>query len=222
MNILVIGDEESKYLWDYFDKSKLEGVDLILSSGDLSPHYLSFLATFTHAPVLYIHGNHDRCYSSTPPTGCICIEDSIYTYNGIRILGLGGSMRYNSNEYQFSNRQMQKRINKLRFQLWRNKGFDILLTHSPAYHINDAEDLPHVGFTSFVTLLEKYSPKYFIHGHVHATYGGNYKRRSTYNNTLIINSYERYIFHYETGEEYIPELVIPTQPIPDLERKIIL
>ena len=131
-------------------------------------------------------------------------------------------MRYNSNEYQFSNRQMQKRINKLRFQLWRNKGFDILLTHSPAYHINDAEDLPHVGFTSFVTLLEKYSPKYFIHGHVHATYGGNYKRRSTYNNTLIINSYERYIFNYETGEEYIPKLVIPTQPIPDLERKIIL
>ena len=25
---MVIADEESKYLWDFFDKSKLEGVDL--------------------------------------------------------------------------------------------------------------------------------------------------------------------------------------------------
>ena len=35
MRILAIADEESKYLWDYFQKEKLEGIDLILSSGDL-------------------------------------------------------------------------------------------------------------------------------------------------------------------------------------------
>ena len=54
MRILAIADEESKYLWDYFQKEKLEGIDLILSSGDLNPNYLSFLATFTTAPVLYV------------------------------------------------------------------------------------------------------------------------------------------------------------------------
>ena len=37
MRILAIADEESKYLWDYFQKEKLEGIDLILSSGDLKP-----------------------------------------------------------------------------------------------------------------------------------------------------------------------------------------
>ena len=42
MRILAIADEESKYLWDYFQKEKLEGIDLILSSGDLNPNYLSF------------------------------------------------------------------------------------------------------------------------------------------------------------------------------------
>lgn len=42
MKILILADVESKYLWDYFDKSKLEGVDLILSCGDLNPQYLSF------------------------------------------------------------------------------------------------------------------------------------------------------------------------------------
>ena len=55
MRILALADEESKYLWDYFEKSKLEGIDLIISCGDLDPRYLSFLTTFTNAPVLYVH-----------------------------------------------------------------------------------------------------------------------------------------------------------------------
>ena len=37
MKILVLADVESKYLWDYFEKEKLEGIDLILSAGDLKP-----------------------------------------------------------------------------------------------------------------------------------------------------------------------------------------
>ena len=67
MKILTIGDVESKYLWDYFEKSKLEGVDLIISCGDLAAEYLSFLATFTSAPVLYVHGNHDERYAKRFP-----------------------------------------------------------------------------------------------------------------------------------------------------------
>ena len=80
MKILAIADEESKYLWDYFEKSKLEGIDLIISCGDLDPRYLSFLATFTSAPVLYVHGNHDDKYERIPPDGCICIDDKIYVH----------------------------------------------------------------------------------------------------------------------------------------------
>ena len=63
MRILAIADQESSYLWDHFEKSKLEGIDLIISCGDLNPNYLSFLATFTSAPVLYVHGNHDERYN---------------------------------------------------------------------------------------------------------------------------------------------------------------
>ena len=64
MNILVVADEESKSLWDYYEKSKLEDIDLILSCGDLSPSYLSFLVTMSKAPVLYVRGNHDDKYAS--------------------------------------------------------------------------------------------------------------------------------------------------------------
>ena len=78
MKILAIADVESKYLWDYFEKSKLEGIDLIISCGDLDPHYLSFLATFTSAPVLYVHGNHDDKYEKIPPDGCASMIRSMY------------------------------------------------------------------------------------------------------------------------------------------------
>lgn len=197
MRILAIADEESAYLWDYFEKSKLEGIDLIISCGDLKPQYLSFLATFTNAPVIYVHGNHDEKYKHTPPEGCICIEDQIYVYKGVRILGLGGSMEYTAGNHQYTERAMQKRVRKLRRKIFRNKGFDILVTHAPAYGINDGEDLPHRGFQVFNTLIEKYSPKYFLHGHVHMKYGRNHARYNTYQNTKIINAFERCVFEYE-------------------------
>ena len=127
MRIMVIADEESRYLWDFFDKSKLEGIDLIISCGDLHPYYLSFLATFASAPVLYVHGNHDQKYERIPPEGCICIDDKIYVHNGVRILGLGGSMRYRPGSHQFTEHEMRRRIFRLGLPLLWHRGFDILV-----------------------------------------------------------------------------------------------
>lgn len=200
MRILVIADEESKYLWDYYEDGKLKGIDLILSAGDLNPNYLSFLTTFANVPVLYVHGNHDDKYETKPPEGCICIEDQIYVHEGVRILGLGGSMRYKGGQHQYTDREMRKRVRKLWFQLFRHGGFDILLTHAPAYQLNDGRDLPHQGFQVFLELMKKYRPKFFIHGHVHMSYGRQYKRYDKYEDTHVINAYERCIFDYEAED----------------------
>ncbi len=197
MNILAISDKESVSLWDYFDKSKLENVGLIISCGDLDADYLSFLVTFSNVPVLYVCGNHDDDYCRKPPEGCICIEDDIFVYQGIRILGLGGSMRYRDGKHQYTESQMQKRIRRLWWKLKRLGGFDILVTHAPAYGIGDGKDLPHQGFQCFLPFLEKYRPKYFIHGHVHLPYSQSATRTKQYHDTTIINAYERYIFPYE-------------------------
>ena len=196
MKILAIADEESKYLWDYFDKSKIEGIDLIISCGDLNPHYLSFLVTLSSVPVLYVHGNHDGKYENIPPEGCTCIDDEIYVHNGVRILGLGGSMRYKPGPHQYTEWQMRYRIRKLGFKLWRHKGFDILVTHAPAYQVNDLPDLPHRGFAAFLPLLDKYRPKFFLHGHVHANYARGFKRTDTYGETTVVNAYEFYVVEY--------------------------
>ena len=92
MKILLISDEESSYLWDHYQPGRLDGIDLIISCGDLSPEYLSFLVTMGRAPVLYVHGNHDGRYTKRPPEGCKSIEDTIVNINGLRILGLGGCL----------------------------------------------------------------------------------------------------------------------------------
>lgn len=196
MKILVIADEESPYLWDFFEKEKLAGIDLIISCGDLEPTYLSFLATFTSAPVLYVHGNHDDKYERVHPDGCICIEDQVYVHKGVRILGLGGSMNYNYGMHQYTEEQMRYRVWKAIPKILWNGGVDILVTHAPALGINDGEDLPHMGFRAFLMILEKFKPKYFLHGHVHLRYGRKHKRIDTYQETTIINACERYEFEY--------------------------
>ena len=92
MKILLISDEPDPMLWDYYRAGRLDGYDLILSAGDLDASYLSFLVTMGNVPLLYVHGNHDTSYEKRPPEGCECIEDRLYIYKGLRILGLGGSV----------------------------------------------------------------------------------------------------------------------------------
>lgn len=192
MKILILSDVESKYLWDYFEKEKLEGIDLILSCGDLKPQYLSFLASFTKAPVLYVRGNHDDCYEIDPPDGCICIEDSIYNFKGLRIMGLGGSIKYNNGKNQYTQNQMKKRVKRMWFKLMRNHGFDILLTHAPAAGFHEGDDRAHKGFDIFSELIDRYHPKFFIHGHVHKDYSRNFVRQDQIGDTTVINGYERF------------------------------
>ena len=116
MKILVLADQKSKYLYDFYEADKLKDVDLIISCGDLPPEYLSFFVTLCNVPLLYVRGNHDGKYEKTPPEGCICIEDDIYVYQGIRILGLGGSMEYLPRAAnQYSETKMRKRLWKLQY-----------------------------------------------------------------------------------------------------------
>lgn len=197
MKILVVADEESKYLYDYYEPGRLEDIDLILSCGDIAPGYLSFLVTMSHAPVLYVKGNHDRYSEADDMGGCICVEDDIYVYRGIRILGLGGSMRYQPQAAgQYTEWEMSMRIFRLGWKLLWYKGFDILLTHAPAFGLNDGEDPAHRGFQAFNGLLDRFQPRYFVHGHVHMNYGRSFPRLSSYGTTQVINAYESYRFEY--------------------------
>ena len=193
MRILFLSDKESKSYWDFFQKEAFAEIDLIISCGDLDADYLSFLTTMTSLPVLYVRGNHDDKYENHPPEGCICIEDDIFEFQGVRFLGLGGSYRYKKGGNQFTEKEMKDRVRRLWFKLLTKRGFDVLVTHAPAYGVNDGEDLAHRGFETFVKLIRKYNPKYFAHGHVHMNYGRQYPREDLLGETKVINSYISYI-----------------------------
>ena len=192
MKILTVADEECPALWDYYTPGKLDGYDLIISCGDLNAKYLSFLVTMAKCPVLYVPGNHDVNYDRRPPEGCDCIDDQFVTYNGLRILGLGGCRRYSPGKHQYTEREMRRRIAKLRLQLFCMGGVDIVVTHAAPEGLGDDDDPAHWGFTALRELLDRYHPQYLIHGHVHMSYGHDIPREVDYNGCRIINAYERY------------------------------
>ena len=146
VKILAISDVPSKALWDYDTRARLEGIDLILSCGDLPKKYLEYLTNFTAAPILYVHGNHDGSYQTEgEPGGCICVDDQVYTWKGLRIMGLGGSQRYNKEDtYQYTEKAMRRRAHKLEHQAHKKGGIDLLLTHAPAKGLNDGDDREHL------------------------------------------------------------------------------
>ncbi len=189
MKILAVSDTESKYFFEYYTPGKLKDFDLIIACGDLRVSYLEFLVTMARCPLLYVHGNHDDRFPREPE-GCVCIDDCLYEYQGLRILGLGGSYRYGDGEYMYTERQMQRRLRRLRFRIWRKKGFDILVTHAPARGIHDFDTIPHRGFECFTELLDRYRPRLFLHGHIHRSYGADIPRETQYGDTRVVNAYE--------------------------------
>ncbi len=197
MKILAISDVPCSAYYDYYTPGCLDDFDLILACGDLKKAYLEFLVTMAHCPLVYVRGNHDEQYIDKPPEGCICADDDIVVCKGVRILGLGGSYRYKPGDTMYTEKQMRHRLFRLRRKLRKNKGFDILLTHAPARGLNDFDTLPHRGFECFNELLDQYKPKYFIHGHIHLTYGWDIPQKCQYGDTVVINAYERCIIEYD-------------------------
>lgn len=197
MKILLLSDVEDDYLWEYYQPGRLKEYDLMLSAGDLKAEYLRFLVTMGRSPLLYVHGNHDTNYHRDAPEGCECVEDRLVTVNGLRILGLGGSPRYCAGEHQYTEKQMQRRIQKLSFALRRAGGVDIVLTHAPPRNLGDGADMAHRGFEAFYPLLEKWQPAYLVHGHVHMNYNSGHVREQQWGQTRVINAYKRYVLELE-------------------------
>ena len=200
MKILTLSDEECPALYDYYVPGRLAEYDLIISCGDLNAKYLSFIVTMARVPVLYIHGNHDTGYSRTPPEGCDCIEDQLIVYKGVRILGLGGCKKYRDAPHQYTEKEMQTRIRKLRWKLRKHKGVDIVVTHAPPAGIGDSDDVAHQGFEALLSLMDEYKPKYLLYGHVHLSYGIDQTRVRQYGDTQVINTCQRYVLEVPDEE----------------------
>ena len=209
MKLLIVSDEESRKIWEYYEPGMLDAYDLILSCGDLDSDYLQFLCTMSKAPVLYVHGNHDYRYEKKPPEGCISVEDTVYNFRGLRILGLGGSYKYGDKKTMFTESEMHRRARRVKRKIMRSGGFDLLLTHAPAKGFHDGSDFAHQGFRTFLDLMDTYHPRYFVHGHVHKAYSDGYRREDRYGDTTVINAWGTYVL--DIPDELLADRKMPSR-----------
>jgi len=170
----------------YGDKLPTLAPDLVVSCGDLPFDYLEYLVTRANVPLLYVPGNHDPNVKPPDTTwtplhaempvpgaqGCENLDGRVVDVNGVRIGGLGGSLRYKEGPNQYTQAQMLRRAISL--ELWislkrvrRGRKLDILVTHAPPFGVAEAKDETHQGFKAFNRLIKKFHPLLLVHGHVH-------------------------------------------------------
>lgn len=181
--LLTVSDEIVESLWTDRAAERLGHVDLILAAGDLPFDYLDFLTSALDRPLVFVPGNHDAdlsgysrrrglwLHSGFParypgPTGALNADGRVVTVAGLRIAGLGGSIRYNDGPNQWTERQQARRAARL-VRAAHRQTVDVLLTHSPPRKVGDREDPPHRGFECLHTLVERLTPAVLVHGHIH-------------------------------------------------------
>lgn len=212
MKILVISDIEHPALYgDHFDPGRWQHVDLVISCGDLPSAYLSFLVTMLRVPVLYVRGNHDHHYSKEPPEGCDNIDGRLVVHRGVRILGLEGSMWYNGEGVQLTERQMRWKVMRLMPRIWRHGGVDIVATHAPPAGVHEGGWPSHSGFKSFHKVIATGKPAYFLHGHRHTCYG-RCRKETLIGGTSVINIYGYRVLELPEGATVVGRSTTGTVP----------
>ncbi len=194
MRVLTVSDTVVHGLYEEFSPELVSGVELILACGDLPPEYLSFLRDRVDAPLYYVQGNHDIRYRESPPMGCIDANRRLLRVGDYRLLGLSGSRWYNGGINQYHESEMKKIIRGLWLQLRLAGGVDIVISHSPPRHVGDREDPCHKGFACYRTLIRKYAPQWFVHGHIHARFTDKNERITRLHSTKVLNTCGYVIF----------------------------
>ncbi len=184
MKILAISDAWSPPVWEESVLCGAADADVIVSCGDLSQAYLDFVQKELNKPVLYVRGNHDKDVKTVREG--THLDSKIVTFMGVRFLGFDSISR---DGRLFSDKDMTVRTEIMRRIIDRDGGFDVLVTHHPMRGVCDGEDQLHKGYSSFVTLVDEYKPKYMLYGHMHLDFNPNLSRVVNYNDTKLVNAY---------------------------------
>ncbi|OUN89103.1 metallophosphoesterase family protein [[Collinsella] massiliensis] len=188
MRILAISDTEEDRLTTRAGLEALGPLDFIVSCGDLPATYLETIVTLANVPLLYVPGNHDTSYAEHPPLGCTPIDGKLISCCGLRIVGLGGSLRYNDRVYGFTEQEMRWRMYKIALRAKWSGGADLMVTHAPPRGFGDLDDYPHRGFESFNVALDMLRPRLLVHGHVHMEYGRIERERDHPSGARLVNA----------------------------------
>jgi Icc-related predicted phosphoesterase len=192
VKILCISDRVEPVLHGPNLTSYAGGVAIVISCGDLPFDYLDYILTFLGAPVYYVLGNHDPSPDGSGyPEGCTPLAGRVVEAGGLVLAGLSGSRLYSGGPNQYTERQMPRRARALSARILCRKlagrpGPRIFVSHSPPFGFGDDEDPAHIGFASFLSLIDRHEPSLWLHGHVHL-YGPEGQRVVRRGETKVVN-----------------------------------
>lgn len=174
VRILFVADTHNDLQYDDNALSviKNEGYDCCILLGDHSHNDLKLILQYIPSHKIYgILGNHDT-WGQYHRYGVKDIHCRGFLCNGVKIIGLSGSYKYKETDtYAMLTQQESVRLTS------EFPNCDILVTHAKAMDLScDKNNCSHDGLLGIATYIQRCSPTYHVHGHMHV------------NNTEIINN----------------------------------
>jgi Icc-related predicted phosphoesterase len=196
MKILCISDQVEQMLYGPSLNSYAQGVEAVISCGDLPFDYLEYVLTFLGVPLYYVLGNHDPGPDGPEfPAGCTPLDGRVVEVGTgeerVTLAGLSGSSMYSGGPNQYTEGHMGLRAWELSARivgrgLLGRPGPTVFVTHSPPFGLGDRKDPAHVGFGPFLKLIDRHEPALWLHGHVHL-YGPDQQRVTSRGATKVVN-----------------------------------
>jgi len=199
MRTLVISDVITPLLYSPQIKDRFPSVNLIISCGDLPFYYLEYIISLLCTPLFFVRGNHDpeiehgEGMSWTSPGGGQDLHRKVVRYKGLLLAGVEGCLRYREGPFQYTQSEMWLNVSALiPHLLWNRLRYgrylDIFVTHAPPRGIHEMDDLPHQGVDAFRWFIQKFQPRYHLHGHIHVL-KPNIITQTQIMTTMVINAY---------------------------------
>jgi Icc-related predicted phosphoesterase len=195
MKFLCVSERIDSYVYSRLITERFN-VDAVLCAGDIPLDYIDFLSAALKKPVFFVSGNHHFYTESmelphAQSADFKCLKSDICGKT-VLIAGAPGSIRCNGNPSQYTDAQMLFHLlamypaliaNKIRY----GRCLDIFLTHAPPQGINDFDDPCHRGFACYRQFIERFLPRFHVHGHIHL-YDPKSPRTSRHKNTDVVNA----------------------------------
>jgi uncharacterized protein len=159
MRVLALADKRPPV--DPATLARQKRVDAVFCLGDLDRAWIEPLMSLD-IPRFGVHGNHDPEHVLRD----LEIEDlhlrRTQVTGGITVAGFEGCVRYGGGAtHQYTQREASRLAKRL-------PAADVLLCHCPPLGINDDPDDPaHIGFEGLREWVDRYRPRYILHGHTH-------------------------------------------------------
>ena len=155
LRTFIVSDIHSPDSFQMMELKKAE-YDLVLTLGDIPRDTLNYILFMSKEIQSYgVLGNHD-------PKEILSLNNihcKVVDYNGIRIGGFGGALKYKDEPNHYTENEVTKNMQQM-------PPVDIFISHAAPFCVPDPDDTVHNGFKAFDNYMIRNKPKYWLHGHL--------------------------------------------------------